>query len=162
MDTTGYAPGDRSSGRMIVRAVIVWSGILVLAILNGGLREGVITPTWGSQTGHVLSTLLLCIAIFVVTFLTIRWISPSTTNGAMWLGFLWAALTLAFEFLAGRYLFGATWESLLEQYNVLAGSVWPLVPITMFLSPVAMHRVRRRPSAALTQRRRRALSSAGG
>jgi hypothetical protein len=150
MDTTEYASRDRSNASMIARAVIVWSGILVLAILNGGLREGVITPAWGSQTGHVLSTLLLCSAILVVTFLTVRWISPSTTKGAMWIGFLWVVLTLAFEFLAGRYLFGGTWESLLAAYNVVAGSVWPLVPITLFLAPVAMRRVRGRPAAAVT------------
>jgi hypothetical protein len=140
MVTTTHATARQPASTVIVRAMIVWAGILVLAILNGGLREGVITPAWGPTTGHVLSTLLLIGAILAVTVLTIRWIGPGSTIRAVWLGFLWMGLTLAFEFLAGRYVFGATWESLLADYNMLAGRIWPLVPLTMLFAPVLMYR----------------------
>ena len=36
-------------------------------------------------------------------------------------GIAWVALTVAFEFLAGHYVFGNSWEKLLADYNVLRG-----------------------------------------
>jgi hypothetical protein len=44
-------------------------------------------------------------------------------------------MTVAFELLAGHYLFGNTWERLLADYNVLRGRIWVLVLITTFLAP---------------------------
>lgn len=52
-----------------------------------------------------------------------------------WIGALWVAMTVAFELLAGHYLFGNTWERLLADYNVLRGRIWVLVLITTFLAP---------------------------
>jgi hypothetical protein len=44
-------------------------------------------------------------------------------------------LTLAFEFLAGHYLFGAPWPQLLADYNVLRDRIWVLVLATTALAP---------------------------
>ena len=38
---------------------------------------------------------------------------------------------------AGYYLFGASWEALLAQYDVSRGEMWLLVLITMLMAPVA-------------------------
>lgn len=45
-------------------------------------------------------------------------------------------LTLGFEFLAGHYLFGSSWEKLLADYNVARGRIWLLIPIVTLLAPV--------------------------
>jgi hypothetical protein len=47
----------------------------------------------------------------------------------------WLALTLAFEFGFFRYVAGRSWESLLEQYDVAKGHLWPFVLAAVALAP---------------------------
>ena len=49
----------------------------------------------------------------------------STTRDAWTIGALWLTLTLAFEFLAGHYVFRTSWRQLLADYNVFRGPVTP-------------------------------------
>ncbi len=47
----------------ILKALAVWFGILVLAILNGMLREAVLLPAFGAPLGMILSGILLVTAL---------------------------------------------------------------------------------------------------
>ena len=120
---------------MTARALAVWAGLLLVAIANGALRELLIAPRLGAQPAHVMSTLILSAAIVAVSFGSIRWIAPADRGAALRVGGLWVALTLAFEFLAGRYLFGKPWSELLADYDLAAGRVWILVPVATLLAP---------------------------
>jgi hypothetical protein len=128
---------------MLRRSLVVWLGLLVLAIANAGVREALITPGMGASAGHVISTITLCAAILVLSWLTIGWIRPRSSGDAWAIGGLWFGLTVAFEFLAGHYLFGNPWSRLLEDYNVLRGRVWVLVLLTTALAPFLCARARR-------------------
>jgi hypothetical protein len=121
---------------MLLRAVIVWCALLAVAIINGAARETWMTPAWGARAGHALSTLTLCAAILLVSWLTIAWIHPANRTAAFRIGLLWLALTLAFEFLAGHYLFDKPWSELLADYDVLRGRIWILALVTTALAPV--------------------------
>jgi hypothetical protein len=121
---------------MILRATAVWALLLVIAILNGGVREGWITPRWGSRTGHIASTLMLAALIFLTAWLSVRWLRLSTPAGAVRVGILWLVLTLAFEFLGGHYLFRRSWASLWAEYDLSQGRIWVLVPLVTFLAPL--------------------------
>ena len=123
---------------MLARSVLAWLALLVLAILNGGLREVVITPRFGAYAGHVLSTLMLCMLVLALTYAAIGWIGPHDSSAAWTIGVTWVTLTLAFEFLAGHYLFGRPWSTLLADYDVLSGRVWILVLLTTVASPSLM------------------------
>jgi hypothetical protein len=83
----------------------------------------------------VLSTLLRCAAIFAVAWLAIRWIGPGSSGRAWVVGACWLSCTLAFEFLAGHYLFRQPWETLLQDYDVGHGRLWPLVLVTTLAAP---------------------------
>jgi hypothetical protein len=72
----------------------------------------------------------------LVTWSTIAWIRPRSLADAWRIGLLWLALTLAFELLAGHYVFDAPWSRLLADYNLLRGRIWILVLITTFAAPV--------------------------
>ena len=120
---------------MVAKAIAIWALLLVVAVLNGLVREALITPRVGDPIGHVISTILLCAAIFAVTWASIRWIGPDGTRQALLVGLLWLALTVAFEFIAGHYLFGNSWEKLLADYNVLGGRVWVLVLVSNVAAP---------------------------
>jgi hypothetical protein len=120
---------------MFFRALIVWLGILVLAFANGAARELWIIPRAGELPGHVVSTVALCLAILVTSWFSIDWIRPLTGKDAWAVGAGWLTLTLAFEFLAGHYLFGNPWSRVLADYNVLRGRIWILVLATTVLAP---------------------------
>lgn len=127
---------------MSVRAIAVWCAIVPIAIANGAVREILIVPATGPAPGHVISTMMLSSAILLVSWLTIGWMRPASLRDAARIGASWLALTLAFEFLAGHYIFGTTWDRLLADYNLAEGRVWILVPITTALAPWLTARAR--------------------
>jgi hypothetical protein len=121
---------------MIFRSILAWTGILGLAILNGGFRQAVLKPRVGEQIGQLISTAMLCSFISLVAWFTIGWVHPDTAGQAWQTGLLWLCLMLAFEFGAGHYLFGKSWKELLADYNLLKGRVWVLVLVTYLVAPV--------------------------
>lgn len=127
---------------MILRALTVWVLLLGIAILNGGIREGWITPRFGASTGHVASTIMLAAFILLAAWLTIGWIRPPSPIAALRVGLLWLVLTLAFEFLAGHYLFGRPWSTLWSDYDLSRGRIWVLIPIITLLAPVLAGQLR--------------------
>ena len=129
---------------MTGRAVIVWAGIAVIAVLNGGFRESVLIPRTGEAAGRAISTLMLSAAVLAVTFYTIAWITPDAGRDAWRIGVLWLAMTLAFEFLAGHYLFRVPWREITADYNVLRGRIWVLVLIVTLVAPAAAAALRGR------------------
>ena len=120
---------------MLRRATLIWFTILIIAIANGALREGVLRPRLGDSSAHVLSTILLAAAVLVVTRMSIGWIRPSGSRDGWLIGVYWVGLTLAFEFLAGHYLFGKPWLELLADYRLSAGRIWILVLVSTLLAP---------------------------
>lgn len=129
---------------MILRAMIIWFLLAFLAILNGAARELFIGPAVGEQAGHVISTLIFCVVILVVALASLGWIGPTSRRAAVTVGIVWVLLAVAFEFLAGHFLFGNPWENLLADYDLLRGRVWLLVLFTSLLAPVWAYRIRRR------------------
>ena len=121
---------------MWLRALAVWVLLLVIAIVNGAIREGILRPTWGVRAAHVVSTLSLSILILAAAWMTGPFVRYSSPAAAWSVGILWVALTLAFEFLGGRFLFGKTWEVLLADYDVMQGRIWPLVLVVTLIAPV--------------------------
>lgn len=121
---------------MIIRAVLVWIGLLVVAILNGGFREAVLAPRLGRSVAHAVSTVMLSLFIVALGWMTTPWVGPRSLQDAWMIGSAWVALTLAFEFLGGHFIFGKPWQSLLADYNLLAGRIWVMVLIVTLMTPV--------------------------
>ena len=86
---------------MTSRALAVWCLLLLLAVLNGGVRDAWLSPRLGDPIGRAISTLLLCGLILLATWLTIGWIQPTSSGAALGVGALWVVLTLAFSGLFG-------------------------------------------------------------
>ena len=94
---------------MTLRSLVVWCGFVVLAVINGGFRDAVLTPRLGEHESHVIGTITLCTAILIVTWLTINWMRPAKSTDALLIGGGWGLMTVAFEFLVGHYVFGTSW-----------------------------------------------------
>ena len=143
---------------MLLRALAIWCGLLVVAFVNGAVRTIWLTPAVGDPAAHVISALVLSAVVAVAAWRAIGWLHPHTANEALLIGDEWVLLTIAFEFLAGYYLFGASWDALLEQYNVSRGEMWELVLVTMFVAPLSAafghHLIGRRRIISSTHRAR--------
>lgn len=128
---------------MIGRAIVVWVGLLAVAMAAAALREGLLTPRIGEAAAHVSGTVVVVAALLVVIGLSVRWVVPTLTSGRLvLLGVLWTALTVGFELAFGRLVVGHTWSRLLHDYDVLSGRVWILVPLTTLLGPLVLGRLR--------------------
>lgn len=124
------------------RALLIWLVVLVLANLNGALRELALTPRVGPGPAHILSTILLSGLVALTAYLAVDWIGPASRTEGWLVGTLWLALTLGFEFGAGHYLFRKPWPDLLRDYNLSAGRIWPLVLLVTLISPELFRRLR--------------------
>lgn len=133
---------------MALRASIVWLVIMLAAICNGSVRDLVMTPRFGDSIARAVSCITLSAAIVLVAWVSIRWMGPASPAAAWTIGALWLAMTLAFEFLAGHYLFHTPWTALLADYNLLAGRLWILVLIATLIAPVLAFRLAHNPGPA--------------
>lgn len=133
----GGAPAG-SRARLFVRAAIGWAAILVLAIVNGGLREAVLVPRFGRTAAQVASGLLLMGIVAGVAVIAIRPVTPQAPRRLWFVGALWLVMTLAFEFGFGKSVQAKPWDELLAAYTFAGGNLWPLVLVVILAAPAAV------------------------
>lgn len=118
-----------------LKAAALWLAILVLAILNGLLRENALVPAFGNFTGFIASGSILSICIFLVAFTTAQCYGPLTSSQWLLVGLFWLLLTVVFEFSFGRVVQHKTWAELFVAYTFREGNIWPVVLVSTLLSP---------------------------
>lgn len=116
------------------KALLVWVGILVLAVVNGAIRETVINPALGPTYALILSGVLLMLLIVGVTYLALPWMQARKTTHLILIGLSWFCLTLLFEFSFGLLL-GKSIPELLNAYSFKGGNIWPLVLLVTASAP---------------------------
>jgi len=121
---------------MATRAFLTWVVLLIGAVANGAFRETFLMPRLGLTRAQAISTLMLCAFIIVLGWVALPGIGPESMLQAAAIGAGWLVLTLAFEFLAGHYLFGKDWSVLMEDYDVRAGRIWVLVLLVTMVTPI--------------------------
>ena len=125
---------------ILLRAIAAWLGILLIAVLNGGVRETVLVHRLGAYLALAVSGLLLSLAIFAIALVTVRWIDR---RGSGWrVGVLWFALALVFEFAFGMLVQHKTWADMLRAYTFAGGNLWPLVLLVLLVAPPLAKRLR--------------------
>ena len=120
---------------------IAWFPMLMLAIANGALRDLVYKKYLGELAAHQVSTFSLMILFAIYTWLVIKYIPPVSASQAILVGLCWLVLTLIFEFGFGRYR-GNSWSTLLEDYNLLKGRLWILIPASVAIAPYVFFKLR--------------------
>ena len=116
---------------------------MVLAIINGTVRNKVYKPVVGDLTAHQISTAIFVTLIFVVTYLILQVTCLVLTDfSAIVMGAIWVTTTVLFEFVAGHYVFKNPWEKLVADYNLFKGRVWLLVLFASFLAPYLLNLLR--------------------
>lgn len=127
---------------LTIRAVAAWLLILVLAILNGAFREGVLLRSLSRPVAFVLSGVLLSSCVLVVAVALARWLELRGASRCVAVGTFWLCLTLVFEFGFGGIVQGRSLAEMLEAYTFKDGNIWPLVLVVVFVSPLVAARVR--------------------
>jgi hypothetical protein len=134
---------------MLRRAVLIWLCIVPVAMTNGTVRDLIVAPFLGDPIARAISCLILAGATFVIAWMSIRWIGPIDEAEAWVIGLIWLGLTLAFEFFVGHYVFGAPWDELRADYDLLHGRLWILVLVASLTAPPLMFRVVQSSSGAV-------------
>lgn len=116
-------------------ASLAWFCILLLAVLNGALREKLLVPALGPVLGLVASGLILCICVAAVALLATPRFGTLSSRDYWMVGLFWLVLTLAFEFSFGYFAQHQSLQAMLESYAFRGGNLWPFVLLTTFVSP---------------------------
>jgi len=107
---------------------------MVIAVASGMLREALLTPSFGELRAHQIGTLVVCLLIAGVIGVAVKRLRPTPTQ-ALGVGFAWVIMTVAFEISVFHFIVGHPMTSLLADYNLAAGRLWPLVLLTEFITP---------------------------
>ncbi len=124
------------STSMLLRAILIWLGILILASVNGAMRDLLVAPRVGDLMARAVSTIILCVLIGLVTWWSIDWIRPLNSRAALEIGIVWLVLTLTFEFGFGHFVSRKPWAELLADYDVQRGRIWVLVLVATLFAPL--------------------------
>ena len=123
------------------RAALVWMLFILAETGSGMVREVLIAPVIGALRARQLGVLVGCIIIFIIAWLTARWMGAGTRRQQLSVGAFWVLLTLIFEFALGRAT-GASWSRILSDYNPTHGGLMLLGLAFMFITPWLTRRLR--------------------
>lgn len=125
---------------MFLQYSLLWFVLVVIAILNGILREWTYGRYITELLAHQLSTLTgIMFSGAFVYFVHQYW--PIASMSQAWkIGFIWLVATVLFEFGFGHYIAGHSWQRLINDYNIFEGRVWMLFLIWVVLMPVIIYR----------------------
>lgn len=123
-------------------AVAIWFVFVVLAIVNGGVREKWLISAFGPVRAQVISGISLSTLVLFFAWLLLPFLGELTASQYWLVGGLWAVMTVAFEFLFGHYVRGLPWTRLFEAYDVTRGNLWWFVLVVTALSPFIAAKLR--------------------
>ncbi len=115
--------------------LLAWVAMVVVAIVNGALRETTYGKRMSELSAHQVSCATGMAAFGVVTWLVVRLWPPASAGQAAAIGAMWLALTVAFEFLFGHYALRNPWSDLLHDYDLRRGRLWVLVLVWVAVAP---------------------------
>jgi hypothetical protein len=128
--------------KILLKSLFIWFSILVLGVLNGGLRNYIITPLIGEKFSRPLSGITLSCLIFIVSLIFIPLLGKGIKITYIQMGILWVLLTIIFETIIGLIL-GSTFREIVNAYNVTTGDLWLLVVLFIGFVPFIVAKMKR-------------------
>jgi hypothetical protein len=121
--------------RRLSAALLMWLLLLAAMVANGFVRVLVMQPRLGEVLARQVATALGVTIVVMMAGTFVRRRPQAAQVELLGVGVLWLLLTLAFEFLFGHYVAGASWQELLADCVVREGRFWPLVLLAVLLGP---------------------------
>lgn len=124
---------------IINNASLIWVIFLVLAVLNGGLRDTLYTPSLGGFWGRIAGLVVLVAAMLVVMWFYLRR-QRETLNGMkiILLGVYWVLLSAIVELGFMHYVMDVPWPDIYALYDIRAGNTRGLVLLMMLVGPIVI------------------------
>lgn len=124
--------------------ILGWFALLVVAVVNGAVRDALYKSAAGELAAHQISTLTGSILFGIVIWaMTRRWKIVSSAQ-AWKIGVMWVVMTVCFEFGFFHFVAGKPWSELLYAYNVFDGQVWVFLLIWVLVAPYVFYKFGRR------------------
>ena len=127
---------------MYVRYFLLWLPMIVIAFLNATLRELIIAKYFNEVHSHQVSTITLILFFIFYIWLVFPRLHVTKVAEALIVGLIWTALTILFEFGLGL-LTHHSLESLVQEYDLSAGNIWPVFLVCLLLLPYLFYRLRK-------------------
>ncbi len=118
----------------ILKIIAIWLLLVIVAILNGGLREKLLFQ-WFGAWALPISGVLLSLWIFLITWAMIPWLATHKPLNYLIIGSIWVGLTLGFEFIFGHWVAGKSWAEIFTIFDIKHGNLMTLVFLTTWLAP---------------------------
>lgn len=111
-----------------------------VAVVNGAFGEYLVAKITGPYGAHLYKTLVIILVIFLVSFwhfrrLARRYTGTDLGKAATATGLVWLSSSIIFEFVAGHFVFGFSWERLFGDYRIWEGRLWALVLASEIIAP---------------------------
>ncbi|HZF70546.1 MAG TPA: hypothetical protein VEZ39_06815 [Sulfuricurvum sp.] len=119
----------------MIKSVGIWLLIVIAAIINGAIREKLLTPFIGTHLSLPISGITLSALVFVITYFALPFFGNIKSRAYIFIGLFWIILTLAFEYLFGYYVLGKSWYEINQVFDVRNGNLFTLALVVTALSP---------------------------
>jgi hypothetical protein len=127
--------GSEAGLRLARRATLVWMLIILAESLHGIIRNVFIAPHIGDLRARQLGVLVGSGIVFIIGWLTCRWMGAGTRGAQLGVGLYWVILTIVFEIALGRAT-GASWDRIFSDYNPARGGFMLLGLAFMAVTPM--------------------------
>ncbi len=114
--------------------------MIFIAVLNGTARDLVYNKYVSELAARQISTVSLIILFGLYLGVVLKKYPIQSELQAFYVGALWLLLTLAFEFGLGRFS-GRSWGYLFNEYNIMQGKIWILIPVWVAIAPSLFYRI---------------------
>lgn len=126
---------------MLLKHLLLWFPMIAIAFANAAVREIIFLRYFNELRAHQISTVLLIALCSIYVWLVTPILKIQNLKQASFVGLMWVIYTILFEFTLGR-LTNKPWDVLLQDYNILAGKLWPLFLLCLFLMPCIFYPLR--------------------
>lgn len=117
-------------------ALMVWVLFVVLASINGIVRDTYYEDIVGELYAHQISSVILIFVMLLVMHVVFNKFRAVYTKKDLWLiGAGWLVLTVLFEIILGHYILGDGWGVVFADYDIFSGRLWLVVLGFVFVGP---------------------------
>ncbi len=113
--------------------------MMILAVINGTVRDFVYKPYVGELPAHQISTVTLIILFALYFWLLAKKWKTDSDRQAWIIGIIWLVMTVGVEFGLGLRR-GLSWDVMLQAYNIFDGRVWVFIPLFVLVGPYLFRR----------------------
>ena len=123
----------------MVKYIIGWIPLPIVAIFNGILRDFTYSQIAGEQLARQISSVLLSLLVMLYVALLSSHVQLNSLRQSVLAGLIWLLLTVTFELILGLVV-GTSFRDQLASYNIFEGNFWPIVLLSVFVSPIVFRK----------------------